>query len=81
VKHPTVADPEALLAELLAEGVEFIIVGGTAAVLQAAPIATQDLDIVHRRTEENAGGTQASWRKGALALRFQRLESASATAG
>ncbi len=53
MKHPTVADPEALLAELLADRVEFIVVGGTAAVLHAAPIATQDLDIVHRRTEEN----------------------------
>ena len=53
MRHPTVADPEALLAELLADRVEFIIVGGTAAVLHAAPIATQDLDIVHRRTEEN----------------------------
>jgi len=28
-------------------------VGGAAAVLHGAPIATQDLDIVHRRTEEN----------------------------
>jgi len=53
VKHPTVADPEALLTELLADQVEFIVVGGTAAVLHAAPVATQDLDIVHRRTEEN----------------------------
>lgn len=34
--------------------VEFIVVGGGAAVLQGAPITTQDLDIVHRRTEKNA---------------------------
>jgi hypothetical protein len=53
VKRPTVADPEALLTELAADQVEFIVVGGTAAVLHGAPIATQDLDIVHRRTEEN----------------------------
>jgi hypothetical protein len=53
VKHPSVVDPEALLSELAQGGVEFIVVGGAAALLQAAPISTQDLDIVHRRTPEN----------------------------
>ena len=53
MKRPAVSDPEALLTELAADRVEFIVVGGTAAVLHGAPIATQDLDIVHRRTEEN----------------------------
>ncbi len=33
--------------------VEFVVVGGVAGVLQAAPILTEDLDIVHRRTPEN----------------------------
>ncbi len=33
--------------------VEFIIVGGVAAVLNGAPIATFDLDIVHARDDEN----------------------------
>jgi hypothetical protein len=33
--------------------VEFIVVGGAAAVLHGAPITTEDLDIVHRRTSEN----------------------------
>lgn len=33
--------------------IEFIVVGGMAAVLQKAPILTEDLDIVHRRTPEN----------------------------
>jgi hypothetical protein len=33
--------------------VEFIVVGGVAAVLGGAPISTFDLDIVHRRTPEN----------------------------
>jgi len=42
-----------LLAELEAGGVEFIVVGGVAAVLQAVPIVTADVDIVHRRTPEN----------------------------
>src|SRR5262245_31918759 len=43
-----------ILATLTREGVEFIVVGGGAAVLQGAPITTRDLDIVHRRSRENA---------------------------
>jgi len=47
-------DPsERMLVELLDAEVELIVVGGLAAVLQAAPIVTFDLDIVHRRTPEN----------------------------
>jgi len=42
-----------ILDELRSNQVEFILVGGMAAVLHGAPIATQDLDIVHRRTPEN----------------------------
>jgi hypothetical protein len=53
VKHPAVVEPEALLGELTQAGVEFIVVGGTAAILHAAPVTTQDLDIVYRRTPEN----------------------------
>jgi hypothetical protein len=53
VQHPAVVDAEALLATLTAAGVEFIIVGGAAALLHGAPISTQDLDIVHRRSPEN----------------------------
>lgn len=42
------------LVTLLAEhGVEFIIVGGVAAVLQGASLTTFDLDVLHRRTPEN----------------------------
>jgi len=48
-----VADLPALFAKLCDAGVEFIIVGGASAVLQGAPITTNDLDIVHRRTPEN----------------------------
>jgi predicted nucleotidyltransferase len=43
-----------ILATLSREGVEFIVVGGAAAVLQGAPVTTRDLDIVHRRTADNA---------------------------
>jgi len=53
VKHPAVVEPEALLGELTQAGVEFIVVGGTAGILHAAPVTTQYLDIVHRRTPEN----------------------------
>lgn len=42
-----------LIRELTDAGVEFIVVGGAAAVLQNAPIVTEDVDIVHRRTTEN----------------------------
>src|SRR5882724_2139543 len=52
-RHPKAADLPALLAKLCEAGVEFIIVGGAAAVIHGAPITTNDLDIVHRRTPEN----------------------------
>lgn len=42
-----------LLAELAAARIEFVVVGGLAAVAQGAPITTMDLDVVHRRTAEN----------------------------
>jgi len=52
-RHPNVTEIQALLAKLCDAGVEFIIVGGAAAVMHGAPITTNDLDIVHRRTPEN----------------------------
>lgn len=40
--------------EILAKhGVEFVVVGGVAAVLNGAPLATFDLDVVHARSPEN----------------------------
>jgi hypothetical protein len=42
------------LLELAAARVEFIVVGLTAAVALGAPVVTFDLDIVHRRTEDNS---------------------------
>jgi hypothetical protein len=53
VSHPRTADLEALLDRLSEAGVEFIIVGGAAAVLHGAPVTTQDLDIVHERSPAN----------------------------
>lgn len=43
----------ALLEGLIDAGIEFILVGGLAAVVQGAPITTMDVDIVHRQTAEN----------------------------
>lgn len=42
-----------LLAELAASGVEFVLVGGLAAVAQGAPVTTFDVDIVHARDRDN----------------------------
>ncbi len=47
------ADLSALLERLLSSGVEFVLVGGLAAVVQGAPITTLDVDIVHSRSAEN----------------------------
>ena len=46
-------DLTTLLARLADSGVEFVLVGALAAVAQGAPLTTQDVDIVHRRTGEN----------------------------
>ena len=46
-------DFAAILRALVEHGVEFIVVGGVGAVLQGAPVATFDLDLVHARTEQN----------------------------
>ena len=42
-----------LLTALANAGVEFVLVGGLAAVSQGASMTTQDVDIVHRRTTAN----------------------------
>ena len=46
-------DFKKILRVLVTHGVEFVVIGGVGAVLQGAPIATFDLDIVHGRSEEN----------------------------
>ncbi|MGB5348135.1 MAG: hypothetical protein WBN10_00955 [Polyangiales bacterium] len=53
------ADVGELLRRLSKAGVEFIVVGGAAAVLHGAPITTEDLDIVHRRTPDNVARLKA----------------------
>ena len=49
----TGADLTTLLEKLAASGVDFVLVGGLAAVAQGAPVTTFDVDIVPRRTPEN----------------------------
>ena len=43
----------AILRTLVRQRVEFIIVGGVAALLQGAPLSTFALDVVHRREQSN----------------------------
>ncbi|HOU90018.1 MAG TPA: hypothetical protein PLU22_03185 [Polyangiaceae bacterium] len=45
--------PGDALSSLFAAGIELIVVGGTAAVLLGVPLVTEDLDVVHRRTDVN----------------------------
>jgi hypothetical protein len=45
---------QSLLAALAENNIDFIVVGGVAAVLHGAPVVTQDLDIVHSRESENS---------------------------
>lgn len=44
---------ERVVSALSSGKVEFIVVGGVSAVLQGAPIVTQDLDLCYRRTSDN----------------------------
>ena len=46
-------DFESLLLLLARHGVDFVVVGGVAAVLHGAPVNTRDLDIVHARDQRN----------------------------
>jgi hypothetical protein len=55
-RKPPVSDLSALLKKLNEASIKFILVGGLAAVVQGAPITTFDLDIVHRRSDENIKG-------------------------
>ena len=42
-----------ILEGLLGAGVDFILVGGLAAVVQGAPVTTMDVDVVHSQSPEN----------------------------
>ena len=59
MSRPEQADLEALIEQLVTAGVEFIVIGGAAAVLHGAPITTVDLDILYRSTDQNVDRLQA----------------------
>ena len=52
-EKPTGPDLGAILEGLIEAGVDFILVGGLAAVVQGAPVTTMDVDIVHKQSSEN----------------------------
>lgn len=52
-KTPVKTDLSALLEKLLAAEIEFILVGGLAAVVHGAPVTTMDVDIVHKQSSAN----------------------------
>lgn len=51
--HQPIADIGALTRRLLASQIDFILVGGAAAVAHGSPTSTRDYDIVHSRAEAN----------------------------
>jgi len=51
-----------ILRALAGGGVDFVIVGGVAAVLQSAPVSTFDLDVVHSREPDNVKRLMAALR-------------------
>jgi len=52
-RKTTGADLSAIIEGLVKADVQFIIVGGLAAVIQGAPVTTMDVDIVYCRSSEN----------------------------
>ncbi len=52
-KNTTTPGLSAILDGLLSADVEFILVGGLAAIIQGSPITTLDVDIVHDRSVNN----------------------------
>ena len=52
-EKPTSAGLSDLLVGLRMAEVDFILVGGLAAVIQGTPITTMDVDIVHKQSPEN----------------------------
>ncbi len=53
IEKTQAADLSNLLKHLNDVGIEFVLVGGLAAVVQGVPISTFDMEIVHRQTDEN----------------------------
>ncbi len=51
-KNATSADLSAIIEGLIKADIQFILVGGLAAVVQGAPVTTMDVDILHDRSSE-----------------------------
>lgn len=51
--EPASVNLGAILEGLIEAGVEFILVGGLAAVVQGAPVTTMDVDIIHNQSPRN----------------------------
>jgi hypothetical protein len=62
-------DPQQIIARLVAEGVDFVVIGGVAATLQGAELPTLDLDIAYERSRENLERLAASLRSINVRLR------------
>jgi len=52
-KNRKITDLSAILEGLVKADIEFILVGGLAAVVQGAPVTTMDVDIVHKQSSGN----------------------------
>jgi hypothetical protein len=52
-RKPTSAGLSEVLVGLIEAGVDFILVGGLAAVIQGAPVTTMGVSIVHSQSPEN----------------------------
>jgi predicted nucleotidyltransferase len=53
VGHPKSPDYASMLKSLIEHEIEFIVIGGYAAIVHGGPMPTLDLDIVRNRTPEN----------------------------
>lgn len=58
--RPTGVGPESIFASLAAHGVEFILIGGLAAVAHGSRRVTRDVDIVIRPEDENLARLEAA---------------------
>lgn len=64
-------DFAAILNVLASHQVDFVVVGGIAATLQGAPVATFDIDIVHSRERSNIERLLAALHEMEAVYRFQ----------
>ncbi len=46
-------EPVEICAVLVEEGVEFVVLGGFAAIVHGSPLPTEDIDILPSRSDEN----------------------------